>query len=129
MFANQDICSSQQEHRLVGIAIGKAAVASHSHTYISCWAQPVVLVCDIAGMPSMYDADVSKEQLCTIPCCRFPGHPESVDAIIAFDDDTIITGSSDGMLRVLNVLPNKLLGVIGSHDEFPVEAMALSSDR
>ena len=61
---------------------------------------------------------------------RFPGHPESVDALVKFDEDTIITGSSDGLLRVLNILPNKLIGVLGEHaDDMPVERLALSQDR
>jgi hypothetical protein len=61
---------------------------------------------------------------------RFPGHPESVDALVKFDEDTVITGSSDGLLRVLNILPNKLIGVLGAHaDDMPVERLALSQDR
>jgi ATP-dependent RNA helicase DOB1 len=61
---------------------------------------------------------------------RFPGHPESVDALVRFDEDTIITGSSDGLLRVINILPNKLLGVLGAHaDDMPVERLALSGDK
>eukprot|EP00775_Hariotina_reticulata_P013747 gene13747-13866_t len=61
---------------------------------------------------------------------RFPGHPESVDAIVKFDEDTIITGSSDGTLRVINILPNKLLGVVGGHaDDMPVERLALTKDK
>lgn len=61
---------------------------------------------------------------------RFPGHPESVDALVKFDEDTIITGSSDGLLRVLNILPNKLIGVLGAHaEDMPVERLALSQDR
>jgi ATP-dependent RNA helicase DOB1 len=61
---------------------------------------------------------------------RFPGHPESVDALVKFDEDTVITGSSDGLLRVVNILPNKLIGVLGGHaDELPVERLALSADR
>lgn len=61
---------------------------------------------------------------------RFPGHPESVDALVAYDDDTLITGSSDGALRIINVLPNKLLGVLGEHAEgLPVERLALSGDK
>ncbi len=57
--------------------------------------------------------------------CRFPGHPESVDAIVKFDEDTVITGSSDGVVRILNVLPNKLLGVVGEHVDMPIEKLAL----
>lgn len=60
---------------------------------------------------------------------RFPGHPESVDALVSFDEDTVISGSSDGVLRVLSVQPNKLLGVVGAHADMPVERLALSADR
>lgn len=60
---------------------------------------------------------------------RFPGHPESIDAIVKFDEDTVITGSSDGALRVLSVLPNKLLGVVGEHADMPLERLALSGDH
>lgn len=52
-----------------------------------------------------------------------------VSALVAYDDDTVLTGSSDGAVRILNVLPNKLLGVVGSHEGFPVERLALSADK
>jgi len=32
-------------------------------------------------------------------------------------------------VRVVGVLPNKLLGVVGSHEDFPIERLAISSDR
>lgn len=61
---------------------------------------------------------------------RFPGHPESVDAIVKWDEDAVITGCSDGALRVINILPNKLLGVVGEHaGDLPVERLALSADK
>ena len=41
--------------------------------------------------------------------------------VLQFDEDTIITGSSDGIVRILNILPNKLLGVVGEHAEMPIE--------
>lgn len=41
---------------------------------------------------------------------RFPGHPESVDALVAVTDDMAVSGSSDGLVRVLSICPNKLLG-------------------
>ena len=62
-------------------------------------------------------------------CFRFPGHPESVDALLKFDEDTLLTGSSDGAIRIVSVQPNKLLGLIGAHAELPVECLALSADR
>ena len=60
---------------------------------------------------------------------RFPGHPQSVDALVALDDDILISGSSDGVIRILSVLPNRMLGVVGEHSEWPVERLALSADR
>ena len=38
---------------------------------------------------------------------RLLGHPESVDAMVALSDDIVVTGSSDGMVRVVGVHPNK----------------------
>ena len=41
---------------------------------------------------------------------RFPGHPESVDTMLKVDESTVITGSSDGMLRVSQIQPDKVRG-------------------
>lgn len=54
---------------------------------------------------------------------RVPGHPASVDTLVTLDDETVLTGSSDGLVRVVQILPSKLLGVIASHDGLPVERM------
>ena len=54
---------------------------------------------------------------------RFPGHPSSVDTICTLDDDTVLTGSSDGLIRVVQLFPHKLLGIVADHDGMPVEVM------
>ena len=54
---------------------------------------------------------------------RYPGHPESVDCMLKIDESTLLTGSSDGLIRVVSIQPNKILGVVGDHDDFPVEGM------
>jgi hypothetical protein len=59
---------------------------------------------------------------------RFPGHPDSVDALVAVDDDTVVTGSSDGILRLVTVAPNKVVGVLGEHADFPIERLAWARD-
>lgn len=56
------------------------------------------------------------------------GHPSSVDALVAFDEDTVLSGCQDGMVRVIGVLPNAMLGVVGEHGDYPVESLALSGD-
>ncbi|EUC61358.1 WD repeat protein JIP5, putative [Rhizoctonia solani AG-3 Rhs1AP] len=58
---------------------------------------------------------------------RMKGHPHSVDALAKLSEDVIVTGSSDGLVRVVQVLPNKLLGVIADHGTFPIER--LRTDR
>lgn len=60
---------------------------------------------------------------------RFLGHPNSVDAMLKVDEDTLLTGSSDGIIRIVTILPNKMIGVIGEHADFPVERLAFSRDR
>jgi WD repeat-containing protein 55 len=60
---------------------------------------------------------------------RFPGHPETVDCFLKLDESTVLTGSSDGLIRVVALQPNKVLGVIGDHEDFPVEGMRCSRDK
>lgn len=33
---------------------------------------------------------------------RFPGHPDSVEALLKVDEDTVLTGSSDGIIRYVH---------------------------
>ncbi|TFL03891.1 WD40-repeat-containing domain protein [Pterulicium gracile] len=62
---------------------------------------------------------------------RVPGHPTSIDALCSIPSsypssiNTILTGSSDGLLRVVEVLPSKLVGVIADHGDFPIERIAV----
>jgi len=43
---------------------------------------------------------------------RFPGHPSSVDALLKVDENTVLTGSSDGLIRVVQLHPDKFLGIL-----------------
>jgi len=60
---------------------------------------------------------------------RFPGHPASVDALLKVDEDTLLTGSSDGLIRVVQIHPDKLLGVLGDHEGFPIEKLQMNCNR
>jgi hypothetical protein len=59
---------------------------------------------------------------------RFPGHPSAVNCLHKVDESTLLTGAEDGLIRVVSLLPNRVLGVVGDHDAFPVEGMALCCD-
>jgi WD repeat-containing protein 55 len=59
---------------------------------------------------------------------RFPGHPHSIDTVVKIDEEALLTGSSDGLIRVVSIQPDKFLGILGDHDEFPVEQIALTHD-
>ncbi|KAI0028061.1 WD40 repeat-like protein [Vararia minispora EC-137] len=62
---------------------------------------------------------------------RVPGHPHSIDALCALpssypsSSSTILTGSSDGLLRAVELFPTRLIGVIADHGEFPIERIAI----
>jgi WD repeat-containing protein 55 len=61
-------------------------------------------------------------------------HPQSIDALCTLPDSlpnvdsasTILTGSSDGLVRVVDVFPTKLSGIAADHGDFPVERIAVS---
>jgi len=52
---------------------------------------------------------------CTLLATPTAGHPESVTAVLAYDEDSVLTGSSDGLIRILSIQPNRMLGVLGEH--------------
>ncbi|CAO3572748.1 unnamed protein product [Mortierella alpina] len=60
---------------------------------------------------------------------RFIGHPNSIDTICKIDEDTVATGSSDGIIRVIDILPNKFQGIVGEHEDFPIECIKVSHDK
>jgi hypothetical protein len=59
---------------------------------------------------------------------RFPGHPESIQVMLKLDEQTVLTGGGDGLIRVVSLFPNRLLGILGEGDD-PVERLAWSFDR
>lgn len=79
------------------------------------------------GMLSIFNRSSASAYLG--PVDRMPGHPSSVDALVALTDDVVATGSSDGLIRVVQIMPNKLLGAVADHGDFPVERLGLSRDR
>ncbi|KAG8859751.1 WD repeat-containing protein jip5 [Tulasnella sp. 330] len=78
------------------------------------------------GMLSIFNCSSASSY--TNPVDRIPGHPSSIDALINLTEDVVATGSSDGMIRLVQILPSKLLGVVADHGEYPVERLALSRD-
>lgn len=65
---------------------------------------------------------------------RVPGHPQSIDALCAIPSSypsshsTILTGSSDGLVRAVQLFPTKLLGVVADHGSFPVERIRVDQN-
>jgi hypothetical protein len=66
-----------------------------------------------------------------------PSHPMSIDALCNLPSDipgidassTLLTGSSDGYVRAVQLFPTKLLGVVTDHGELPVERIAVGEGR
>jgi len=44
---------------------------------------------------------------------RIVGHPNSIDTMVKYDEDTLITGSEDGLIRAVSILPNRILAILG----------------
>lgn len=60
---------------------------------------------------------------------RLLGHPLSVDALLKLDEDTLISGSEDGVIRLVGILPNRIIQPLAEHSEYPIEGLAFSYDR
>ncbi|BFZ24461.1 hypothetical protein BsWGS_27500 [Bradybaena similaris] len=61
---------------------------------------------------------------------RFPCGDDQIDSVVAVTDDVLCVGSSDSIIRAVHVLPNRVLGIVGQHEEgFPVESMSLTADQ
>ncbi|KAL1336376.1 hypothetical protein HN51_030747 [Arachis hypogaea] len=55
--------------------------------------------------------------------------PNSIDTMLKLDEDRIITGSENGIINLVGILPNRILQPIAEHSEYPVECLAFSHDR
>ncbi|RVW28276.1 WD repeat-containing protein 55 [Vitis vinifera] len=55
--------------------------------------------------------------------------PNSVDALLKLDEDSVITGSENGLISLVGILPNRIIQPIAEHSEYPVERLAFSFDR
>lgn len=43
---------------------------------------------------------------------RIVGHPNSIECMVKYDEDTLITGGEDGLCRAIGVLPNRILAIL-----------------
>ncbi|KAJ8266118.1 hypothetical protein GJAV_G00126130 [Gymnothorax javanicus] len=59
---------------------------------------------------------------------RFAVRAESVDCIVPITDNVLCAASMDGVIRAINILPNRVLGSVGQHVGEPVEQIARSRD-
>ncbi|XP_024018957.1 WD repeat-containing protein 55 [Morus notabilis] len=55
--------------------------------------------------------------------------PNSIDALLKLDEDRIITGSENGLINLVNILPNRIIQPIAEHSEYPIERLAFSHDK
>lgn len=44
---------------------------------------------------------------------RIVGHPGPIDTMVKYDEDIVITGCEDGLIRAVSVLPNKIVAILG----------------
>ena len=63
------------------------------------------------------------------PVRSYRGHPHSIESILAVDNNTIVTASSDGLIRVVQLHPHKILGIVGDHEDLPAERLRLNAKK
>ncbi|NXC28299.1 WDR55 protein, partial [Campylorhamphus procurvoides] len=56
---------------------------------------------------------------------RFALRAESVDCMVPITDSIVCVGSMDGVIRAVNVLPNRVVGCVGQHLGEPIEQLAV----
>ncbi|XP_026883034.2 WD repeat-containing protein 55 [Electrophorus electricus] len=59
---------------------------------------------------------------------RFTLQAESVDCIVPMTDSLLCAASMDGVIRVISILPNRVVGSVGQHTGEPIEEIARSQD-
>ncbi|XP_075066003.1 WD repeat-containing protein 55 [Mixophyes fleayi] len=59
---------------------------------------------------------------------RFAVKAESIDCMVPITDNIVCTGSTDGIIRAINILPNRVIGTVGQHPGEPIEQLAKSRD-
>jgi WD40 repeat protein len=103
--------SEQQDDELMSVALikdGKKVVCGGSTGLLSVFT---------------WDKWTDRSSVCS-------GHIESVDCIVPVDENTVITGCGDGIIRIVSILPNKILGVISAQgEELGISALSLSHDK
>ncbi|GMP26882.1 hypothetical protein CsSME_00003135 [Camellia sinensis var. sinensis] len=55
--------------------------------------------------------------------------PNSVDALLKLDEDRVISGSENGLISLVGILPNRIIQPIAEHSEYPVERLAFSHGK
>ncbi|KAF9593982.1 hypothetical protein IFM89_026653 [Coptis chinensis] len=61
---------------------------------------------------------------------RFTGFQfSSIDVLLKLDEDRVITGTENGLISLIGVLPDRIIQQIVEHSEYPVEQLAYSHDR
>ncbi|KAJ3248089.1 WD domain repeat-containing protein 55 [Chytriomyces hyalinus] len=60
---------------------------------------------------------------------RIPGHPGAIESILKMDESRILTGCSDGKVRIVNIFPNKIVSSLRDHDvDLPIEQLRINAD-
>jgi len=55
---------------------------------------------------------------------QFPGHPDSINSLLAVTDTVVLSGCEDGAVRAFHLYPHRFIGQVGHHEgDMPVEKM------
>ncbi|KAF3447681.1 hypothetical protein FNV43_RR08384 [Rhamnella rubrinervis] len=60
---------------------------------------------------------------------HFDLSPNSVDALLKLNEDRIITGSENGLISLVGILPYRIIQPIAEHSEYPIEHLGTGNSE
>ena len=120
---NKKLCVGTQDGVILMFSWAKWGDCSDRYVYVYYTLVYTHCICYTTHPISLIRSNIHPIYTYTPYTHRYPGHPETVDCMLKIDESMLLTGSSDGLIRVVSIQPNKILGVVGDHDDFPVEGV------
>jgi len=59
---------------------------------------------------------------------NFPLHKDPINSLAKVNENIVCTACADGKIRAINILPNRMLEVVGDHNGLPIEKVKTTHD-
>ncbi|KAJ8437867.1 hypothetical protein Cgig2_031383 [Carnegiea gigantea] len=109
----QSCCGTFEVHEEY---ISDMTFASDSMRLLATSGDGTLSVCNLRSNKVQAQSEFSEDELLSV-------------VIMKLDEDRLITGSYNGLISLVGILPNRIIQPIAEHSEYPVERLAFSHDK